>query len=149
MQQEAFARVAALERQHEEREKEMETLLASSQSQRAKTVEAFENLLAGERAAKAEASQRAEALSLQIQNMQGQIDSLQASLFQVRNHETALETRVRGLTDTPPGKSPMGPTRTPKRTFQDAGVSLRVRYNLSARQLRMVALLELATYWHN
>lgn len=125
MQQEAFARVTLLERQHEEREKEMENLLLSSRDQRAKTVEAFEKLLITERGAKAEASQRAEALSLQIQTMQGQIDNLQGQLFQVRNHETALETRVRGFTDTPPGKSPMGPCRT-KRTFQDAGVSLLV-----------------------
>lgn len=103
LQQEAFARVSMLERQHEEREKEMESLLGDSRGQRAKTVEAFEKLLASERAAKAEASQRAEGLSLQIQNMQGQIDNLQGQLFQVRNHEIALETRVRGFTDTPPG----------------------------------------------
>jgi TolA-binding protein len=121
-----------LERQHEEREKEMESLLGDSRDQRAKTVEAFEKLLASERAAKAEASQRAEGLSLQIQNMQGQIDNLQGQLFQVRNHEIALETRVRGFTDTPPGKSPMGPTRV-KRTFQDAGVSLLVRKIISFR----------------
>lgn len=122
MQQEAFARVTLLEDQHEEREKEMEKLLASSQEQRAKTVEAFEQLLASERAAKAEASQRAESLSLQIQNMQGQIDNLQAQLTAVRNHETALETRVRGFTDTPPSKSPMGPARN-KRPFHDEGIN--------------------------
>lgn len=122
MQQEAFSRVALLESQHEEREKEMENLLASSQGQRAKTVEAFEKLLASERAAKAEANQRAESLSLQIQNMQGQIDNLQGQLTAVRNHETALETRVRGFTDTPPNKSPMGPARS-KRPFQDEGES--------------------------
>lgn len=120
MQQEAFSRVAALEIQHEEREKEMEDLLSSSREQRAKTVEAFEQLLASERAAKAEASQRAETLSVQIQHMQGQIDNLQGQLTAVRNHETALETRVRGFTDTPPGKSPMGPSRS-KRPFQDEG----------------------------
>lgn len=123
MQQEAFARVVMLERRHDEREKEMETLLASSQTQRANTVDAFEKLLASERAAKAEASHRAESLSLQIQNMQGQIDNLQGQLTAVRNHETALETRVRGFTDTPPGKSPMGPSRN-KRTFQDEGLTL-------------------------
>jgi chromosome segregation ATPase len=106
MQQEACARVAKLEAQQEERENEMAGLLGSSKDQRAKTVETFEKLLASERAAKAEASHRAEALSLQIQNMQAQIDSLQGQLTAVRNHETALETRVRGLTDTPPGYEP-------------------------------------------
>lgn len=123
-----------LERRHEEREKEMETILASSQGQRAKTVEAFEKLLASERSAKAEASQRAESLSLQIQTMQGQIDTLQGQLTAVRNHETALETRVRGFTDTPPGKSPMGPTRT-KRTFQDEGLDLLQYINFSSNGL--------------
>jgi len=123
MQQEAFSRVTLLEIRHDEREKEMETLLASSRDQRAKTVEAFEKLLASERAAKAEASHRAESLSLQIQNMQGQIDNLQGQLTAVRNHETTLETRVRGFTDTPPGKSPVGPTHS-KRTFQDEGLAL-------------------------
>lgn len=122
MQQEAYARVKKLEAQQEERENEMAGLLGSSKDQRAKTVETFEKLLSSERAAKAEASQRAEALSLQIQNMQAQIDSLQGQLTSVRNHETALETRVRGLTDTPPGKSPMGPSRT-KRPFYDEGLT--------------------------
>ncbi|XP_024393848.1 uncharacterized protein [Physcomitrium patens] len=120
MQQEAVLRVSALESQHEDREKEMENLLSSSQEQRAKTVEAFEKLLASERAAKAEASQRAESLSLQIQHMQGQIDNLQGQLTAVRNHEIALETRVRGFTDTPPGKSPMGSSRS-KRPFPGEG----------------------------
>jgi len=123
LQQEAFARVTLLESRHDEREKEMEALLGSSRDQRAKTVEAFEKLLASERTAKAEASQRAESLSLQIQHMQGQIDNLQGQLTAVRNHETALETRVRGFTDTPPGRSPMGPSRN-KRAFQDEGLTL-------------------------
>lgn len=119
-ERDAISRVTLLERRLEEREREMEVLLNSSQEQRAKTVEGFESLLASERAAKAEASLRAESLSLQIQTMQGELDVLQAQLTTVRNHETALETKVRAFADTPPGNSPAGPSRA-KRAFQEAG----------------------------
>ncbi|KAG0559269.1 hypothetical protein KC19_10G092200 [Ceratodon purpureus] len=100
----------------------METLPDDSEEQRAKTVEAFEKLLATAGAAKAEAGQRAEALSLQIQCMQGQIDNYHGQLLHMGDHEIDEKTRVRGSTYTPPGKPSMGPTR-PKRTVQDAGVS--------------------------
>lgn len=77
------------------------------------------------------AVERASALSmLQIQHMQGQIDNLERQLFKVCDHDLiALETRlVQGLTNTPLGKSPTGPTRI-KKTFQNAGVALLLRHN--------------------
>ena len=122
-EREAISRVTLLERRLEEREQEMEVLLNSSHEQRAKTVEGFESLLASERAAKIEASQRAESLSLQLQTIQGELDVLQAQLTTVRNHETALETRVRAFADTPQGNSPTAQSRS-KRPYQEAGAFL-------------------------
>jgi DNA repair exonuclease SbcCD ATPase subunit len=122
-EKDAISRVTLLERRLEEREREMEVLLNSSQEQRAKTVEGFESLLASERAAKAEANQRAESLSLQIQTLRGELDVLQAQLATARNHDSALETRVRtfGETHTPPGyQTPVNPARN-KRPYQEAG----------------------------
>jgi hypothetical protein len=120
-EKDALSRVMYLERRLDEREREMEQLLSTSHEQRAKTVEGFESLLASERAAKVEASQRAEALSLQLQMTQGELDVLQAQLTTVRNHETALETRVRAFSETPIGVASGGPSRS-KRTRTEEGL---------------------------
>lgn len=98
-EREAFSRVTALELRIEEREREMEKLLKSSNEQRLKTVETFEALLDSERAAKMEASNRAEALSVQLTHIQGELDALQTQLTSVRNHETALDTKLKSYAD--------------------------------------------------
>lgn len=94
-------RVTSLELRLEEREKEVEKLLNSLNEQRARTVEVFESLLTSERAAKVEAAKRAEALSLQLQCVQGELDALQTQLMSVRNHETALDTKLKSYANMP------------------------------------------------
>jgi chromosome segregation ATPase len=122
-QEEALAQARALELRFEEREREMENLLIKSHEQRAKTVEGFENLLMSERAAKVDASNRAEALSIQLQTMQADLDALQTQLMSVRNHETALDTKLKSYADnnTVPTISPSGNTaaRSNKRGLSD------------------------------
>lgn len=115
LEKEAILRVTSLEFRLEEREREIEKLLNSSNEQRAKTVEGFEVLLTSERAAKVEAAARAEALSLQLQIVQGELDSLQTQLMSVRNHETALDTKLKSYNDVPT-ISPAGTSRS-KRPF--------------------------------
>jgi hypothetical protein len=122
-QEEALAQARALELRFEEREREMENLLIKSHEQRAKTVEGFENLLMSERAAKVDASNRAEALSIQLQTVQADLDALQTQLMSVRNHETALDTKLKSYADnnTVPTISPSGNTaaRSNKRGLSD------------------------------
>jgi len=98
-EKDAFSRVTALELRIEEREREMEKLLSSSNEQRLKTVETFEALLDSERAAKMEAASRAEALSVQLTTIQGDLDALQTQFMSVRNHETALDTKLKSYAD--------------------------------------------------
>ncbi len=118
-----MAQARALELRFEEREREMENLLIKSHEQRAKTVEGFENLLMSERAAKVDASNRAEALSIQLQTVQADLDALQTQLMSVRNHETALDTKLKSYADnnTVPTISPSGNTaaRSNKRGLSD------------------------------
>ncbi|XP_042478559.1 myosin-3 [Macadamia integrifolia] len=92
---EALSKVALLEARVEEREKEIESLLKSNNEQRASTVQVLENLLENERAARAEASRRAEALSVQLQSTQGKMDLLQQELTSVRLNETALDSKLK------------------------------------------------------
>jgi chromosome segregation ATPase len=98
-EQDALSRITALELRIEEREREMEKLLDASNEQRLKTVESFEALLDSERAAKMEASSRADKLSAQLTIVQGDLDALQTQLMSVRNHETALDTKLKSYTD--------------------------------------------------
>ncbi|XP_042519196.1 myosin-13-like [Macadamia integrifolia] len=91
----ALSKVALLEARVEEREKEIESLLQSNNEQRASTVQVLENLLENERAARAEASRRAEALSVQLQSTQGKLDLLQQELTSVRLNETALDSKLK------------------------------------------------------
>ena len=98
-EREAFSRVTSLELRIEDREREIEKLLKSSNEQRLRTVETFEALLDSERAAKMEASNRAEALSVQLTHVQGELDALQTQLMSVRNHETALDTKLKSYAD--------------------------------------------------
>ncbi|KAL5989496.1 hypothetical protein ACLOJK_010388 [Asimina triloba] len=92
---EAVSKVEFLEKQVGEREKKIESLLNSTKEQRANTVQVLEGLLENERAARAEANIRAEALSLQLQSTQARLDALQQELTSVRLNETALDTKLR------------------------------------------------------
>ncbi|KAL6991119.1 hypothetical protein U1Q18_009238 [Sarracenia purpurea var. burkii] len=91
----AVSKVAMLEARVEEREKEIESLLQSNNEQRTNTVQVLESLLETERAARAEATNRAEALSVQLQVTQGKLDSLQQKLTQVRLNESALDGKLK------------------------------------------------------
>lgn len=91
----AISKVTMLEARVEEREKEIESLLKSNNEQRASTVQVLESLLETERAACAEANNRAEALSLQLQLTQGKLDSLQQKLTKVQLNETALGNKLK------------------------------------------------------
>ncbi|KAI8001577.1 Guanylate-binding protein 4 [Camellia lanceoleosa] len=91
----AVSKVAMLEARVEEREREIETLLKSNNEQRATTVQVLESLLETERAARAEATNRAEALSVKLQVTQGKLDSLQQKMTEVRLNETALDNKLK------------------------------------------------------
>ncbi|BFG40888.1 hypothetical protein CerSpe_271620 [Prunus speciosa] len=87
----AHSKVALLEARVEEREKETESLLKSNNEQRTSTVHILQGLLGSERAAHADANNRANSLSLQLQAAQAKLDSLQQELTSVRLNETALD----------------------------------------------------------
>lgn len=91
----ALSKVSLLEARVEEREKEIESLLKSNNEQRANTVEVLESLLETERAARAEANNRAEALSVKLQATQGKLDLIQQELTSVRLNETALDSKLK------------------------------------------------------
>ncbi|KAJ9565710.1 hypothetical protein OSB04_001676 [Centaurea solstitialis] len=91
----AISKVGILEARVEEREKEIETLLKSNNEQRTNTVQVLESLLETERAARAEATNRAEALSVQLQATQGKLDLLQQQMTTVRLNESALDSKLR------------------------------------------------------
>ncbi|CAN6237960.1 unnamed protein product [Urochloa humidicola] len=94
----AWSKVTLLENRVAEREKEMDDLLSRSNEQRSSTVHVLESLLATERAARAEANKRAEALSLQLQSTQGKLDVLHQELTSIRLVETALDSKLRTTT---------------------------------------------------
>ncbi|XP_008789979.1 guanylate-binding protein 4-like [Phoenix dactylifera] len=91
----ANSKVTSLEGRVNEREREIEEMLSQSNAQRSNTVQVLEGLLATERVALAEANNRAEALSVQLQATQGKLDALQQELTSVRFNETALDSKLR------------------------------------------------------
>ncbi|KAK1276735.1 hypothetical protein QJS04_geneDACA010912 [Acorus gramineus] len=91
----ALSRAALLDATVEEREREIEKLLNENNEQRSNTVQVLENLLASERASRAEANHRAEALSLQLQSTQGKLDALQREMTSVRLNETVLDSKLK------------------------------------------------------
>ncbi|KAL1809059.1 hypothetical protein ACET3Z_026049 [Daucus carota] len=91
----ARSKVSMLEARVEEREKEIESLLQSNNEQRANTVQVLESLLETERAARTEATNRAESLSVQLQATQGKLDLLQQQMTTVRLNETALDSKLK------------------------------------------------------
>ncbi|PKU82738.1 guanylate-binding protein 2-like [Dendrobium catenatum] len=92
---EATSKADLFERRLEERDKEIEEMMCRSNEQRSSTVHVLESLLATERAALAEANNRAEALSIQLQATQSKLDSLQQEHTSVRLIETALDSKLR------------------------------------------------------
>ncbi|XP_068320785.1 uncharacterized protein [Pyrus communis] len=92
---EAHSKVTLLEGRVEEREKEIELLLKSNNEQRTSTVQVLQGLLESERAAHADANNRADHLSHQLQLAQSQLDSLQQELTSVRLNETALDSKLK------------------------------------------------------
>lgn len=92
---EAVSKVKMLESRVGEREKEIETLLKSNNEQRADTVQVLEALVENERKAKADANNRAEALSVQLQATQGKLDLLQQQMTTVRLNESALDGKLK------------------------------------------------------
>ncbi|GAB4831319.1 hypothetical protein Ancab_005330 [Ancistrocladus abbreviatus] len=93
----ANSKVALLEARVEEREKEIESLMKSNNEQRASTVQVLESLLENERAARAEANRRAEALSVQLQATQAKLDLVQQELTSVRLTESALDGKLKAV----------------------------------------------------
>ncbi|KAL4308570.1 hypothetical protein GQ457_01G041950 [Hibiscus cannabinus] len=91
----AVSKVGLLEARVEEREKEIESLLRTNNDQRISTVKVLQDLLDSERAAHADANERAEALSHQLQAAQSKLDSLQQELTSVRLNETALDSKLK------------------------------------------------------
>ncbi|KAI3966508.1 hypothetical protein MKW92_017195 [Papaver armeniacum] len=91
----AVSKVSQLEARVEEREKEIESLLKYNNEQRMDNVHVLEQLLETERTARAEANNRAEALSVQLQSTQSKLDLLQQQLTSVRLNETALDSKLR------------------------------------------------------
>jgi len=91
----AIEKVRLLEAQVEERKEEIDKLMKSTNEQRATTVQVLESLLETERAARAEASRRAEALSHQLQATQGKLDMVQQELTSVRLNESALDAKLK------------------------------------------------------
>ncbi|PKA50185.1 hypothetical protein AXF42_Ash020130 [Apostasia shenzhenica] len=92
---EAISKADQLERRLEERDKEIEETLSKTNEQRSSTVQVLQSLLATERAALAEANNRAEALSIQLQATQSKLDSLQQEFASTRLNETALDSKLR------------------------------------------------------
>lgn len=91
----AVSKVALLEKNVDEREKDIDEMMQQNNQQRSSTVQVLESLLATEREACAEANRRAEALSLQLQATQGKLDMLQQELTSVRINETALDSKLK------------------------------------------------------
>ncbi|KAH1056018.1 hypothetical protein J1N35_034083 [Gossypium stocksii] len=91
----AVSKVGLLEARVEEREKEIDSLLKTNNDQRSSTVKVLQDLLDSERVAHADASKRAEVLSLQLQAAQAKLDSLQQELTSIHLNETALDSKLR------------------------------------------------------
>ncbi|KAH7441901.1 hypothetical protein KP509_03G061100 [Ceratopteris richardii] len=95
LERDTISRMRSMDRHLEVRDKEMGELLDSAHKQRADTLNVLESLLDTERQACAEANARAEALSVQLQSVQGKLDSLQQKFSIARLNETLLDGRLR------------------------------------------------------
>ncbi|XP_020571439.1 guanylate-binding protein 3-like [Phalaenopsis equestris] len=88
---EAVLKADLLERRLQERDEEMEAMLSKNNEQRSSTVQVLESLLATERAANAEANNRAKALSVQL----SKLDVLQQELTTIRLNESTHDSKLR------------------------------------------------------
>lgn len=94
-EREASLKAEMHEERVREKEKEIDTLLQSSNNQRKNTVQVLESLLESERVAHAEANKRADQLSLSLQSIQGKNIELQQQLDALRYSERKSEGRQR------------------------------------------------------
>ncbi|XP_051128232.1 uncharacterized protein LOC127249488 [Andrographis paniculata] len=105
-ERDALFKVEMLEERVREREKEIDSLLQSNSSQRRNSVQVLESLLDSERAARAEASNRAEALSVQLQATQGKLDELSHEVTALRYGEkTTLDSKLRSASNAKRGRT--------------------------------------------
>ncbi|KAL1560280.1 guanylate-binding protein 4-like [Salvia divinorum] len=95
-ERDALFKVEMLENRITEKEKEIDSLLQSNNSQRKTTVQVLETLLASERAAHTEANNRADALSVQLQATQGKLDEVSHELTALRfGEKSTMDGRLR------------------------------------------------------
>ncbi|KAL6574031.1 hypothetical protein OROHE_001573 [Orobanche hederae] len=95
-ERDALFKVEMLEERVREREKEIDTFVKSNNIQRKEYVQGLESLLDSERAAHAEANNRAEALSVQLQVTQAKLDELSQELTALRfSEKTNLDSKLR------------------------------------------------------
>ncbi|RDY14647.1 Guanylate-binding protein 3, partial [Mucuna pruriens] len=93
-EKDALTRVVKLEEKVQQREKDLEALLDKDKTHRRNSAQILEQLLETEREAHAQANNRAEALSLQLQSAQAKIDTLHQDLTKFRLNETALDSKI-------------------------------------------------------
>ncbi|KAK7400633.1 hypothetical protein VNO78_11861 [Psophocarpus tetragonolobus] len=93
-EKEALTRAVKLEEKVQQREKDLEALLDKDKTHRRNSAQILEQLLETEREAHAQANNRAEALSLQLQSAQAKIDSLHQEVTKFRLNETALDNKL-------------------------------------------------------
>ncbi|TKY59207.1 Guanylate-binding protein 6 [Spatholobus suberectus] len=93
-EKDAVTRAVKLEEKVQQRGKDLEALLDKDKTHRRNNAQILEQLLETEREAHAQANNRAEALSLQLQSAQAKIDSLHQELTKFRLNETALDSKL-------------------------------------------------------
>lgn len=93
-EKDALTRAVKLEEKVQQREKDLEALLDKDKTHRRNSAQILEQLLETEREAHAQANNRAEALSLQLQSAQAKIDSLHQELTKFRLNETAYDGKL-------------------------------------------------------
>lgn len=94
-EKDALTRVSKLEEKVQQREKDIDSLLEKDGTQRRNNTQILEQLLESEREAHAQANNRAEALSLQLQSSQAKIDSLHQELTKFQLNETILDSKLK------------------------------------------------------
>lgn len=142
-ERDALRKVEMLEDRLREKEKEIESLLESNNSQRKSTVNVLETLLKSERLAHAEASNRAEALSVQLQATQGKLDEVSQELTALRFGErSTLDGKARTTSRSKRGRTDdfeMGADSVP-----DSGLNEKVK-KANKRSKSNTSPLKLAT----
>ncbi|KAF1895510.1 hypothetical protein Lal_00044161 [Lupinus albus] len=91
----ALTRVSELEEKVEQREKDIDALLEKDGTNRRNNTQILEQLLETEREAHAQANNRAEALSIQLQSAQAKIDSLHQELTKFRLNERVSDSKLK------------------------------------------------------